>query len=336
MDAYSRISKYKSHLMGIAMMIVIYGHFLYYHANLMDYAYNHFTIWYTFVSVELFMLVSGFGIFISLRKNPEPYGFYSRRILRLIPAYIPMMTVWVVFNMLTNGMRIGEAVGNLTALGFWFQMEQQFNWYVPAILVLYFLSPLFHHLIEKYREKSLFVYAALFVVIVSGFRSNLLIALTRFPTYFLGMYFGFLYIEKKTPKKSSVAVWWIIGIAAMAAVPYIYIYHHNILWYYGMYWLPFVIAAPFWTDIITKALHLQEKFGLGRLINRFWDFIGARSFEIYLCHLAVYNVCLRLGFHSWGAWVCIAAIGTLTGICYHEVVVFCQKQYKNRKTKKLA
>ena len=37
MNAYQRISRYKSQLMGIAILIVVYGHFFYYHSGLKDY-----------------------------------------------------------------------------------------------------------------------------------------------------------------------------------------------------------------------------------------------------------------------------------------------------------
>ena len=66
MDGYQRISRYKSQLMGMAVMVVVYGHLLYYHSWLKNYEDLNFTIWYTLGSVEMFMFVSGFGIYHSL------------------------------------------------------------------------------------------------------------------------------------------------------------------------------------------------------------------------------------------------------------------------------
>ena len=43
MNGYERISRYKAHLMGIAVMIVVYGHLLYYHSGLMNYDDLNFT-----------------------------------------------------------------------------------------------------------------------------------------------------------------------------------------------------------------------------------------------------------------------------------------------------
>ena len=79
MDGYQRISRYKSQLMGMAVMVVVYGHLLYYHSWLKNYEDLNFTIWYTLGSVEMFMFISGFGIYHSLKKNRDSYTFYQRR-----------------------------------------------------------------------------------------------------------------------------------------------------------------------------------------------------------------------------------------------------------------
>ena len=116
LDGYQRISKYKSHLMGLAVMVVVYGHLLYYHSGLMNYEDLNFTIWYTLGSVEMFMFVSGFGIYQSLLKNRDAFRFYQRRLSRLYPTYLPVMIVFCAMGMLKSGMRVGEVFGNLTGI----------------------------------------------------------------------------------------------------------------------------------------------------------------------------------------------------------------------------
>ena len=317
--------------MGMAVMVVVYGHLLYYHSGLMNYEDLNFTEWYTLGSVEMFIFISGFGIYQSLKRNRDAYTFYGRRLARLLPSYLPVMAVFSLFGMLFRDMRIGEALGNLTALGWWFQVPQQFNWYVPATLVLYLLSPLFFDCLERLGKKNILVFFGLFLVIAAGFRSNLLMALTRFPTYYLGMYFGKQYAEGKAPTKKQLWIWSIVGIIAMAVVPYFFLKARWTLWYYGMYWLPFFFVTPAGMFGITKLLTLQEKNLLGRAVNRTWSFLGVRSFEIYLCHLAFYEMCLSLGIKGWGKWIMIAAGGTCIGIVYHEVVNRCLKWWKGHK-----
>lgn len=333
MNGYERISRYKAHLMGLAVMVVVYGHLLYYHSGLQNYDDLNFTIWYTLGSVEMFIFLSGFGIYQSLRKNRDAFTFYGRRIGRLLPAYLPVMLAWCVANVALGAMRAGEAVGNLTALGWWFQTGHQFNWYVPAVLVLYLLSPLFYDCIQRLGRKSLWVFAALVLLNIAGWRSNLLMALSRFPTYFLGMYMGARYAEGKSPTKKQLWIWTVVGIAAMALVPYIFLYQKWLLWYYGMFWSLFFFSTPACMFGVTKLLDWQKKRVLGRGLNRLWAFLGERSFEIYLCHLAFYECCLRLGLRGWPRWICAAVVGTCIGIAYHEAVNLCLKWWKQKRAK---
>ena len=93
MNAYQRISRYKSQLMGIAILIVVYGHFFYYHSGLKDYTQLNITMWYTVGSVDIFMFLSGFGIYHSLSKNDNPLRVLQRRMSRLLPAYLPFIVL---------------------------------------------------------------------------------------------------------------------------------------------------------------------------------------------------------------------------------------------------
>ncbi len=329
LNGYERISRYKSHLMGIAVMIVVYGHLLYYHSGLMYYEDLNFTEWYTLGSVEMFMFISGFGIYQSLRKNRDAWTFYGRRLGRLLPSFLPVMIAWCGVNLLAGKMRLGEAVGNITATGWWFQTSHQFNWYVPAILVLYLLSPLLFDCIEK--KKTAWAFAALVILNIAGWRSNLLMAVSRFPTYFLGMYFGSRYAAGAAPTKKQVAIWSVLGVAAMAVVPYFFLIGRRYLWFYGMYWNLFFVSTPMCMFLTTKILEAQDRVAVGRGLNKVWSFLGVRSFEIYLCHLALYESCLKLHIQGWPQWIVIAVLGTGIGIAYHQVVEFCVAKWKAKK-----
>jgi len=330
LDGYKRISHYKAHLMGIAVMIVVYGHLLYYHSGLMNYDDLNWTEWYTLGSVEMFIFLSGFGIYQSLLRNRDAGQFYAKRLGRLLPSYLPVMIAWTGVNFLKGRMRIGEVVGNLTAMGWWFQTENQFNWYVPAILVLYLISPLLFDAIQK--KKFGWAMAALIILNVAGWRSNLLMAVSRFPTYLLGMYFGSRYAAGLKPSKKEIVIWSVVGYAALAVVPYFFLYGKRYLWYYGMFWNEFFFSAPLWMFCLSKVLDLQERFRAGRIVNKVWAFLGARSFEIYLCHLALYDSCLKLGIQGWPKWIFIACLGTGIGIAFHEVVELGLKWWKQRRT----
>ena len=124
----------------------------------------------------------------------------------------------------------------------------------------------------------------------------------------------------------------VLCAVAMAVVPYYFLIARNTLWYYGMYWNLFFVASPLWMHGISKLLELQDKILPGRWLNKVWEFLGVRSFEIYLCHLALYDTMLKHGVQGWPKWILIAVAGTCIGIVYHQAVEFCLAKWKARKT----
>ena len=150
--------------MGIAILIVVYGHFFYYHSGLKDYTQLNITMWYTVGSVDIFVFLSGFGIYHSLSKKDDPLRFFQRRMSRLLPSYLPFILIYCAFSLAVGWMNRFQALGNLTTFGWWAQQGGQFNWYIPTIIGMYLISPLFYHGIVTYEKKSLWVIPLLFLM----------------------------------------------------------------------------------------------------------------------------------------------------------------------------
>lgn len=79
------LSKHRSFIMGIAMMMIMLHH-LYF----VGFPCNTLALDYGMLGVDIFLLLSGFGIYFSLAKNwDKPIGsFYRRRLVRIFPAAI--------------------------------------------------------------------------------------------------------------------------------------------------------------------------------------------------------------------------------------------------------
>jgi peptidoglycan/LPS O-acetylase OafA/YrhL len=122
----------------------------------------------------------------------------------------------------------------------------------------------------------------------------------------------------------------------MAAVPYFFLYRRFWLWHYGMYWIPFFFSTPACMFGVTWLLERGERYQVGRGINRMWSFLGERSFEIYLCHLCFFELCLQLGARGWKQWILLAFIGICIGVLYHGVLDLIMKKWKLRQGKPAA
>lgn len=320
MNAYQRISRYKGVMMGIAILIVVYGHLFYYHSGLMAYQYLNVTQWYTVGSVDIFLFLSGFGIYHSLKKNPEPLPFIERRMGRLLPSYLPFIVVYCAFMLWAGQMNKWQALGNLTTFGWWTRMGAQFNWYIPTLIVLYLLSPLLFGIIEKYRRKALLLFPLLFLLDAACVDTSLMMGVSRFPVYFLGMYLGAEAAEGKSPSRWHLVLSGVLAAFSMIAFFYLVKAHPGALNKYGFWWHPFLLSTPGCLYFTTWLLEKQEKWIVTRTINRGLSFLGGKSFEIYLCHLMVYEVGLYFGVQGWPAWIGLAVVGLSAGIGYGKLV----------------
>lgn len=325
MDSYNRISRYKSQLMGIAILIVVYGHYFYYHSGLQSYQFLNPTMWYTIGSVDIFIFLSGFGIWRSLSRNGDPLQFMQRRLSRLLPAYLPFILLFCGFCFLTGTMNKWQVLGNLTTFGWWAQMGGQFNWYIPSLIVMYLLSPLFYRIIEAYGRKSLWVIPLMWLISAGCVGTSLMIGVSRFPVYFLGMYLGRQAAEGVALTKKQL---WISGIAAVASMLALYVFVQIIpdgLSRYGLWWHPYLFSTPGCLFFTSWCLQKHEAWKPTRMLNRGLAYLGSRSFEIYLWHILVYTVALTLGLPNagstgWLLWALMALLGITCGCVYGELV----------------
>ncbi len=320
MNAYQRISRYKAQLMGIAILIVVYGHFFYYHSGLKDYTQLNITMWYTVGSVDIFLFLSGFGIYHSLHKNDDPLKFFRRRMSRLLPAYLPFIVIYCAFSLAVGWMNKYQALGNLTTFGWWGQQGAQFNWYIPALIGMYLLSPLFYHVIETYEKKSLWVIPLLFLIEAGAIGSSLMIGVSRFPVYFLGMYLGREASLGKAPSRRHLVWSGILMVLSMAGLFVLVKLRPGWLSRFGFWWHPFLLSTPGCLYLTTWCLEKHEKWGLTRLLNRGLGFLGGKSFEIYLWHLMVYSVALYLDLKGWWLWILMAVLGITAGCLYSMLI----------------
>ena len=297
---------------------------------LKEYQYLNITEWYTVGSVDVFLFLSGFGIYHSLKKNRDPLRFMERRLERLAPSYLPFILVFCGFMMLTGQMSLLQALGNLTTFGWWTRMGAQFNWYIPTLLVAYLVSPLLFGLMERYGKKSLWLFVLLFLLDAACVDTSLMMGVSRFPVYFLGMYLGKEASEGKQPTKRHIWAAAVLFAVSMTAFYFLVTRWPDGLRKYGFWWHPFLLSTPATLYGITWALERFEKWKPTALLNRFLEFLGGKSFEIYLLHLLVYTAGLTFGVHGWKKWICLAVLGILAGVGYSCLVDWALKRRRKK------
>ena len=94
---------------------------------------------YGFAGVEIFMFVSGLGIYYSLDKNRQIIPYYLKRIRRIFPAYY---IVGIFASLFLYNDNLFIFLFRYTTIGYWID-KPFFEWYIPSIIAYYLIAPFF-------------------------------------------------------------------------------------------------------------------------------------------------------------------------------------------------
>ena len=293
------LSKYRSTIMGVAIFMVMMYHFCFNVDKAIFEPLNIF-IPMSWPCVNLFIFVSGFGIYISLSKAGTTYGgFIGKRAIRLLPAYFPIIIAYIVNSAVTEGVTVREVVGNLTLTAFFNDYNHQFNWYTPTIFLFYIVSPLIYCVLNKNgkRLRNLIILIVAAIVINIGFYDEVLYtALSRLPLYMYGMYIGADYVENSSENKQKKwAIYAAVSVIIMI-IGYIYAY----ICTYELISEDFIYATESYIGTITAPGLAVTIIGicalvykipvLGKAIKWIVEKMGECSYEIYLIHLLILSI----------------------------------------------
>ena len=135
----ANISRFRGELMGAAMLFIILFHI----------GLSRGDPFYGLrrcgnVGVDIFLFLSGVGLWYSWTKNPSVRHYFTRRYLRIYPAWLLMASLYYIPDYLHHG---GHSTSLIDLVGdifinwdFWLHDEITF-WYVPAIMMLYTFAP---------------------------------------------------------------------------------------------------------------------------------------------------------------------------------------------------
>lgn len=151
-----------------------------------------------FCGVDIFLLLSSFGLFYSFQRNPvasltDYWEFLKRRFSRVLCVLFPVSLLvglvdhWTVFEFLTK----------ITGFHQLFTNIYSYLWFIPCIFLFYIFAPLYYSLFITRQHKSLFSLCAIAATLVLIYwlkpyaRMDLYGILSRISVFLLGFYFGY-------------------------------------------------------------------------------------------------------------------------------------------------
>ncbi len=154
------------------------------------------------VFTEGFLLLSGFGLYYSFRKEPNIKEFYLKRIKRLIIPFALLSAWYYAIVDLWQSRSIVDFLGHISSAAFWYEGNYNGMWYIAVSVVLYFLFPLIYRFV--FRGDGSFVFktslvivgmiilSAIVMIAAPNYFDRVSIGLVKLPMFVIGIAIGAL------------------------------------------------------------------------------------------------------------------------------------------------
>lgn len=349
----SVVSQYRGEIFGLSILSIVIFHFC--EAVLLtrnpaaDYARDFANVYNWILSssgVEVFLFLSGMGLFFSMKKNGDVLRFYAKRFRRvLIPYLIFGLVYWVINDFFIYHTDFLQFLNDYLLISLWTQGVRRF-WFIGFILILYVVFPLFFRLLDTTVKHRGLVFALLLAVNIAACSltqwlapdvySNIELAICRLPAFLFGIYYGGKIYNKEKfglPEKILVPLGLLLRLVTYLnrsdALPILFMdtpYHpffrhlHTQVGFYRMFLNTryetclFALSMLFVTALLLDLLHCKP---LGKVLAT----VGTYSFELYITHVAVRNMMHALGFptYIWWNYVICMAISALLTVGLHKL-----------------
>lgn len=266
------LRNHRAFLMGLAMISVMLYHQRWFSGGIFD-----FFHYVGLLGVDVFLFISGWGIFQSLSKNPLKIYFINR-FWRIVPTCVIIGCMEVALR------KLGVDSGSDTLMVNILTMVGLFKWYIYAIICYYMTAPLLFRFVSTNCRMvclcSVIILASFYVGSLGIESSGSSVFLTTMPIILYrasGFLFGFWFAQRElsVPKLFNG-----LSFAALLIVVAFYFsgskqwYTNIILFSLAPFTLPVVIHC------INPLLKGLKKVGLYFIISS----VGIMSLDYYLWH----------------------------------------------------
>lgn len=219
------------------------------------------------IGVDIFFFISAYSIGKKDKINYKE--FITNRFLNIYLKFIILTVIYGIYK------RIDIALFIRTILGIELFTDGggSFLWFVPAIMIMYILLPLYKKIDSKKFTLPItsIIYLGL-VIMISSLTDikAIFIFLNRVPIILLGYYFAKYNILEKINKRCKHLITGIILIFGIALTYTLFIHKIYVSWFYDIY---YIINIP----LIIGAILLFDNIKPGKII----DVVGNSTLEIY-------------------------------------------------------
>lgn len=278
------------------------------------------------VGVDIFLFLSGIGLYYSFVKNQDLSVFLYKRLMRILLPYLLIATPYFGYVDLIQRGRMKSFFMDMTLQSFWFN-GSHLIWYVNMILLCYLLYPYLYAVF--FGKKKNTVLRCLIVVMgvvlfTVGFKiarpkdyADLEILFTRLPIFIIGSACGKLVYEKKKMPRAS---FFLIALIVICSFP---ILKYN--WITGIY-------QRYYYAILAVALCFAMAWIMEQVkwewVHRCFSWFGSISLELYLVHILLRSYFMHSIYyntHVWRKWMFLMILSTVLAYLVSKVTALIRK-----------
>ncbi|NLI20367.1 MAG: acyltransferase [Clostridiales bacterium] len=319
MEHQAWVSRYRDELKGLAILWVVF-----FHSQLTLGGSADLFRQLGYGGVDIFFFLMGMGLCRSLQRSDDLRGYLSRRLWRVLPAYLPVLILWMAVMYPTYGLSTVQAIrgvaGNLTMTGYWLQTPKVFNWFANGQFLFILIAPACYATLTKARRTLYALALLLALALGAGLASvglDQMMGVSRLPVFLLGMAFAMDWPGLRARKGAVRAVYTAAFAVGLAAVLLCQTRYRELLNTYGMYWYPFLLMTPGLCVFLAWAFGKAEK---ARAVFAPLRWLGQSSFEIYLLNIWMVELAKRQGLQAALPWALLCVGNLALGIGYHRLV----------------
>ena len=188
-----KVSTYRTELMGVATLMIIFCHAP---ANgvQMPVLFERLIRWGG-IGVDIFLFLSGVGMYYSLQKKRKLGEWYCHRFLRILVPFLFFSIPYYIFRWFFDNDGIWHFLGNITTLSFWTRHEGA--WFVAMLIPLYLLTPWLAYTINRWQKRYVPTLALCALSVLGSMIPthnevirNIQMCLGHIPSFFLGYWIG--------------------------------------------------------------------------------------------------------------------------------------------------
>ena len=275
-------------IMGIAVLLVVFFHTEFLLPSVITYIRR-----LGYIQVDVFMVLSGFGLYYSYHKTASLKEYYKKRMLRILPTYWCLACVFFIFQITRRSISALEIIGVFSATSLWIPDMSVFSWFAQLIIMVYLMSPMIIMLVDEMRNGYKFVLLCMLLILPFITNSRLMMAVVRVPSFVLGVVFAKC---SETNRNSNIITGkqtllsFVLGLALLGGIRVFFT-----SWLlsttgteYYLVFIPSILLVPGILWGISMINRILMKVNAGKRVSLLVSCLGEYTFEIYLFQSLLY------------------------------------------------